>query len=153
MSIRSKKIICILMLFILIVMNFTIKDVYAASEEEELIALLNQYKNDLGDLEELKQAIDQTYNDVNSATSVDDNLKEKLNNDIDQLKNVNGINPLIANALEVELKSQIGNLTDENLEELKYEISIIKNWVDQQIAEDGTTNNNNNNNENNNRNR
>lgn len=138
----NRKTIFIVMMCLLIITSCTIKNVYAASEEEELIAILNEYKDNFGNLEELKQVMDMIYSDVSSATKVDDTLKEKLILDIEALKNVTDINPLIVNTLEVELKSQIGNLEDSDLEELKYEISIIKNWVDEQVYDNYETNKN-----------
>lgn len=137
----AKKIIFIVMICLAIIGSDIVKNVYASSEEEQLLELLDQYKDNLGNLKELKQVIDTLYNDVNSATKVDDELKEKLSLDIDGLKNVTGINPLLLNTLEVELKSQIESLTDENLNDFKHEISVIKGWVDQQVSSEGTNNN------------
>ena len=142
----AKKIIFIVMICLVIMGSGIVKNVYASSEEEQLLELLDQYKDNLGNLKELKQVIDTLYDDVNSATHVDDELKEKLNRDIDGLKNVTDINPLLQNTLEVELKSQIENLTDENLNDFKHEISVIKGWVDQQVSMEENNNNENTNN-------
>ena len=121
-----------------------------ASERQELIDLLNEYKGDLGNLNEFKEVVDITYNDLYSATTVDDTLKEKLREDIDLLDNVTDLNPLILTVLKVELNSQVDNLTDSNLEEMQEEISIIKEWTDEQlgISNRDTPNNNNDNNNN-----
>ena len=122
-----------------------------ASERQELIDLLNEYKGDLGNLNEFKEVVDITYNDLYSATTVDDTLKEKLREDIDLLDNVTDLNPLILTVLKVELNSQVDNLTDSNLEEMQEEISIIKEWTDEQlgISNTDTPNNDNNNNDDN----
>lgn len=125
-----------------------------ASERQELIDLLNEYKGDLGNLNEFKEVVDITYNDLYSTTTVDDTLKEKLREDIDLLDNVTDLNPLILTVLKVELNSQVDNLTDSNLEEMQEEISIIKEWTDEQlgVSNTDTPNNSNNNNDNNNNN-
>ena len=121
-----------------------------ASERQELIDLLNEYKGDLGNLNEFKEVVDITYNDLYSATTVDDTLKEKLREDIDLLDNVTDLNPLILTVLKVELNSQVDNLTDSNLEEMQEEISIIKEWTDEQLGISNTDTPNNNNDNNNN---
>ena len=121
-----------------------------ASERQELIDLLNEYKGDLGNLNEFKEVVDITYNDLYSATTVDDTLKEKLREDIDLLDNVTDLNPLILTVLKVELNSQVDNLTDSNLEEMQEEISIIKEWTDEQLGISNTDTPNNNNDSNNN---
>ncbi len=118
-----------------------------ASERQELIDLLNEYKGDLGNLNEFKEVVDITYNDLYSATTVDDTLKEKLREDIDLLDNVTDLNPLILTVLKVELNSQVDNLTDSNLEEMQEEISIIKEWTDEQLGISNTDTPNNNNND------
>ena len=120
------------------------------SERQELIDLLNEYKGDLGNLNEFKEVVDITYNDLYSATTVDDTLKEKLREDIDLLDNVTDLNPLILTVLKVELNSQVDNLTDSNLEEMQEEISIIKEWTDEQLGISNTDTPNNNNDNNNN---
>ena len=121
-----------------------------ASERQELIDLLNEYKGDLGNLNEFKEVVDITYNDLYSTTTVDDTLKEKLREDIDLLDNVTDLNPLILTVLKVELNSQVDNLTDSNLEEMQEEISIIKEWTDEQLGISNTDTPNNNNDSNNN---
>ena len=121
-----------------------------ASERQELIDLLNEYKGDLGNLNEFKEIVDITYNDLYSTTTVDDTLKEKLREDIDLLDNVTDLNPLILTVLKVELNSQVDNLTDSNLEEMQEEISIIKEWTDEQLGISNTDTPNNNNDNNNN---
>lgn len=122
-----------------------------ASERQELIDLLNEYKGDLGNLNEFKEIVDITYNDLYSTTTVDDTLKEKLREDVDLLDNVTDLNPLILTVLKVELNSQVDRLTNDNLEEMQEEISIIKEWTDEQLGVPNTDipNNNNDNNNNN----
>lgn len=126
--------VCIFILtFILTSLFYSVLGV-TASEKQELIALLTEYKSDLGNLNEFKEVVDITYNDLYSATIVDDALKEKLRQDIDLLDTVTDLNPLILTVLKVELNYQVDNLTDSNLEELQEEISIIKEWTDEQLG-------------------
>lgn len=140
------KIVFLITFFILIIINCLIIDVYAQSEREELLELLDDYKEDFGDLTEFKQVIDKVYDDLYSTDKVDDNLKNKLNSDIDALTKVTNINSLLAHVLVVELKSQVNNLTDSNIDEMREEISIIKEWTDKQVGNNDNNNNDNNNN-------
>lgn len=134
---NNKKLIYILVISILIIINCLVSNVYALTpEEQELMQILTEYKTELGDLNEFKQVIDQVYNDISSANTVDDTLKAQLTADIAKLENVTNINPLILNVLEVELSSHIANLTNENLSDVKQEFSVIKQWTDTQIAND-----------------
>lgn len=128
-----RKIVLIVIILLIIVMcNSSHPKVYASTEAEQLTMFLDEYKNDIGNIEQFKNAIDQLYNDLNSATKVDDELKRKLNEDIDKLAEVEGMNPLILNVLEVELRAQADNLTDETLPQMKEEILVIKQWADAQ---------------------
>lgn len=135
---KKIKNICILAILFLLAMFVCINPAYAAtsSDKQELVGMLNQYKNDLGDLEQLKTVVDKIYSDVNSASSVDDNLKQTLKSDIDMLDNVSGMNSLILTVLKSELTSQIDQLDDSNLDELKDEVQTIKDWVDEQVGDD-----------------
>lgn len=136
----SKKIIYILLAVVLIMMSFLVTNVYALTDSEaELVQILTEYKNELGDLNQFKEVIDKMYNDINDATTVDDALKAKLATDIAELENINGINPLVLNVLEVELSSHIANLTNDNLDEVKQELAVIKGWIDSQVSETPTT--------------
>lgn len=136
----SKKIIYILLAVVLIMMSFLVTNVYALTDSEaELVQILTEYKNELGDLNQFKEVIDKMYNDINDATTVDDALKAKLAADIAELENINGINPLVLNVLEVELSSHIANLTNDNLGEVKQELAVIKGWIDSQVSETPTT--------------
>ncbi len=136
----SKKIIYILLAVVLIMMSFLVTNVYALTDSEaELVQILTEYKNELGDLNQFKEVIDKMYNDINDATTVDDALKAKLAADIAELENINGINPLVLNVLEVELSSHIANLTNDNLDEVKQELAVIKGWIDSQVSETPTT--------------
>lgn len=136
----SKKIIYILLAVVLIMMSFLVTNVYALTgSEAELVQILTEYKNELGDLNQFKEVIDKMYNDINDATTVDDALKAKLAADIAELENINGINPLVLNVLEVELSSHIANLTNDNLDEVKQELAVIKGWIDSQVSETPTT--------------
>lgn len=136
----SRKVVCILLIFLLIIGIILVNNTYAATEEEkeELIALLDEYKDDMGDLNEFKEVMDNMYNDLDSATAVNDELKQKLNEDIDSMANITGINPLILQTLQIELKSQVANLNDSNIDEVKEEIELIRDWADINISDDGT---------------
>lgn len=153
MNITKKAIILICIFILTFISTSLFRSVLGvtASERQELIDLLNEYKGDLGNLNEFKEVVDITYNDLYSTTTVDDTLKEKLREDIDLLDNVTDLNPLILTVLKVELNSQVDNLTDSNLEEMQEEISIIKEWTDEQLGISNTDiPNNNNDNDNNN---
>ena len=134
----NKKIRIIYMLAILLLLTMFVctYPVYASTsrEKQELVNILNQYKNDLGDLNQLKTVIDKIYSDVNSANTVDDNLKQTLKDDINMLDNVSGINSLLLTVLKSELNSQMDELNDSNLGELKEEVKTIKDWVDEQVG-------------------
>lgn len=146
-----KGIVYILFGIVLCAIIFFSNNSYATTneEKEELISLLNEYKDDLGNLNQFKEVVDALYNDINSATTVTDELKEKLNEDIDKLSEVEGINPLILQTLQIELKSQVEDLDDSNLSEVKEEIKIIKDWVDENVENSNNSGDNTNNNQNN----
>lgn len=122
----------VIILLIMITWNSFYQKVYASTESEQLTMLLDQYKDDIGNIEQFRSAVDQIYNDLNSATKVDNELKTKLNADIDKLSEVEGMNPLILNVLDVELRSQVENLTVDTLPQMKEEILVIKQWADAQ---------------------
>ncbi len=134
------KLFIIIFTFIFLLFNI-LSPVFAvtASERQELIELLNEYEGDLGNLVEFKLIVDKTYNDLHSVSSVDDTLKETLRADIDMLDTVSDLNPLILTVLDVELNSQVDNLTNSNLHEMQEEIAIIKEWSDQKAADLGYT--------------
>ena len=46
---------------------------------------------------------------------------------------------MVLNVLEVELSSHIANLTNDNLDEVKQELAVIKGWIDSQVSETPTT--------------
>ena len=134
---NNVKNICIAVMTILLVLCIYISPVYAetsSEDKQELIDMLNQYKNDLGDLNQVKTVVDQLYSDINSASTGDDNLKKTLTEDINMLDNVTGMNPLILTVLKSELSSQVEQLSDSNLSELKDEVAVIKEWVDTQVS-------------------
>lgn len=131
---RVYKIIFLILLIILLIMICSTPYVYAKTEREELLELLDEYKDELGNLTELKEVVDAIYDDLYSATSVDEDLKARLNSHIEDLKNVSDINPLILNVLEIEIQSQINNLTDSNIDDMREEISVIKEWTDKQVG-------------------
>ena len=146
---KSIILICIFILMLMLTSLFCSVQSVTESERQDLIDLLNEYKEDLGNLSEFKEVVDKTYNDLYSATTVDDSLKETLREDIDLLDTVTDLNPLILTALKVELNSQVNILSDSNLEEMQEEISIIKEWTDEQVGVSNTETPNNNGNTNN----
>lgn len=141
------KTIFLILLLTLLSINCLVIDVYAQSEREELLEILDEYKDDLGDLKEFKQVLDKLNDDVSSATTVDDDLKQRLSSDVNELTSISGMNPLIANVLEIELQSQIENLTDSNIDEFREEVSVLKEWADKQVGADNNNNEQNNTNE------
>lgn len=147
----SKKIVCIVLISMLILVGMRSQVAYAKTEAEELKELFDEYEDNLGNLDDLKGVMDQLYKDLKSATKVDDTLKETLKKDVENLNNVQDMNPLVLSVLSIQLNSQIDNLTDENLGEMQEEISVIKQWVDEKVgSQDDNNNSNNNNNGNNN---
>ena len=146
----SKKIILIVLVAIMLIAGMQAHVVYGKTEAEELKEQLEQNEENLGNLNDFKVVVDEMYTDITTATKVDDALKQKLKKDVENLNNVQGINPLIVSVLSIELNSQIDNLTDENLGEMQEEVKVIKDWVDSKVSTDNNDNNNNNNNNNNN---
>lgn len=135
---KNKKMIYIILIAILVFVGLKAQVSYAKTEADELKELLNEYENDLGNLIEFKEVIDQTYNDLYTATKVDDTLKEKLKQDVKKFDNITGINPLIVSVLNIELNSQIYNLTDDNIDDMREEISVIKEWADAKVGDTTT---------------
>ena len=115
----KEKILGILLISILIFASFRAPIVYGKTEADELKELLDEYEEDLGDLKQLKKVVDVTYNDLYTATKVDDALKEKLREDISNFENIDGINPLILSVLDIELNSQVNNLDDDNIDDIE----------------------------------
>jgi len=148
----KEKILGILLISLLILASFKLPIVYGKTEAEELKELLDEYEEDLGDLTQLKKVVDVTYNDLYTATKVDDTLKEKLREDISNFENIDGINPLILSVLDIELNSQVNNLEDDNIDDMREEITVIKEWVDAKVGtseDDGKKDDNKNNGTNN----
>ena len=131
------------MIVILIVIGLNSQTVYAKTEADELKELLDEYKDDLGDLKQFKNVVNETYKDLYDAAKVDDTLKQKLKKDVEKFNNIDGINPLIVSILDIELNSQIDNLTDDNIDDMKEEISVIKEWVDSNVDESSDKNDSN----------
>ena len=139
----KQKIIAIILIVILIVIGLNSQTVYAKTEADELKELLDEYKDDLGDLKQFKNVVNETYKDLYDAAKVDDTLKQKLKKDVEKFNNIDGINPLIVSILDIELNSQIDNLTDDNIDDMKEEISVIKEWVDSNVDESSDKNDSN----------
>lgn len=140
----SKKIILIVLVAIMLIAGMQAHVVYGKTEAEELKEQLEQNEENLGNLNDFKVVVDEMYTDITTATKVDDALKQKLKKDVENLNNVEGINPLIVSVLSIELNSQIDNLTDENLGEMQEEVKVIKDWVDSKVSTDNNNGNNNN---------
>lgn len=140
----SKKIILIVLVAIMLIAGMQAHVVYGKTEAEELKEQLEQNEENLGNLNDFKVVVDEMYTDITTATKVDDALKQKLKKDVENLNNVQGINPLIVSVLSIELNSQIDNLTDENLGEMQEEVKVIKDWVDSKVSTDNNNGNNNN---------
>ena len=133
---KITKEIILMVLIILSVLSINLfQKSYANSEKEELILMLDEMKPDLGNMKQFKEVMDLIYNDLNPANQVDDNLKEKLKKDINKLSEVEGMNSAVATALIDELQGQVDSLTDETLPEMKEEISIMKEWADENQEE------------------
>ncbi len=139
----KQKTIAIILIVILIVIGLNSQTVYAKTEADELKELLDEYKDDLGDLKQFKNVVNETYKDLYDAAKVDDTLKQKLKKDVEKFNNIDGINPLIVSILDIELNSQIDNLTDDNIDDMKEEISVIKEWVDSNVDESSDKNDSN----------
>lgn len=118
---------------------------------ERIIKILQENEKELGDLKELQVVINTINEDLNKATTVDDELKNKLREDVNKLDTVTGINPTLSSALKIVLNMQIDKLTDENLNSMKIVVLTIKKWVDKKV-EDSNNNNNNGNTDNDNNN-
>ena len=131
----NQKIITIILIVLLIVIGVNVRPVFGKTESDELKELLDEYEEDLGDLSQFKTIVDETYNDLYNATKVDDTLKDKLRKDVEKFGKIDGINPLIASVLDIELNSQINNLSDDNLDEMREEITAIKEWVDENVSD------------------
>lgn len=129
-----RKIITIVLITILVFIGLNAQPVYGKTESDELKDLLDEYEDDMGDLSQFKSIVDETYNDLYNATKVDETLKEKLRKDVEKFEKIDEINPVIVSVLDIELNSQINNLTDENINDMKEEITAIKEWVDENVG-------------------
>lgn len=134
----NNKIFFLLLIFLIAFIGLKVKVVYASSEAEELKSLLTENEEELGNLNQFKEVIDEIYNDLNTVTEVDEAFREKLKSDIDKLDNIDGINPVFKSILDIELKSQADNLTDENIGEMREEILVMKEWADEKVKENAS---------------
>lgn len=130
----------IVIVLIMIISSFSFSSVFAVTqaEKEQLISMLDTFKSQLGDLNEFKQVIDKAYGNLEPATTVTDDLKQTLKDDINLLDNVSGMSTLVRAKLKQTLNEQVDSLTDSNLNELKEELKIIKDWVDEQVGSGNT---------------
>ena len=132
----NKKIFFLLLIFLVAFIGLKVNVVCASSEAEELKELLSENEENLGNLQQFKEVIDGMYNDLNEVTEVDEAFREKLKSDIDKLDDVDGINPLFKSVLDIELKAQADNLTNENIGEMREEILAMKEWTDDKVKDD-----------------
>ena len=132
----NKKIFFLLLIFLVAFIGLKVNVVYASSETEELKELLSENEENLGNLQQFKEVIDGIYNDLNEVTEVDEAFREKLKSDIDKLDDVDGINPVFKSVLDIELKAQADNLTNENIGEMREEILAMKEWTDDKVKDD-----------------
>lgn len=130
---KFKKFIGILLLGIIILIQFN-AIAYASMDSEQIKSLFDMYENNLGDINDLKKVIDQMYADVNGATKVDDQLKATLKKDVQSLNSVSGIDANVVTMLSTQLNTEIDNLTDDNLSDMKKEVTTIKEWVDNKAS-------------------
>ena len=131
----NKKIFFLLLIFLVAFIGLKVNVVCASSEAEELKELLSENEENLGNLQQFKEVIDGMYNDLNEVTEVDEAFREKLKSDIDKLDDVDGINPLFKSVLDIELKAQADNLTNENIGEMREEILAMKEWTDDKVKD------------------
>lgn len=134
----NNKIFFLLLIFLIAFIGLKVKVVYASSEAEELKSLLTENEEELGNLDQFKEVIDGIYNDLNTVTEVDEAFREKLKSDIDKLDNIDGINPVFKSILDIELKAQADNLTNENIGEMREEILAMKEWADDKVKENAS---------------
>ena len=97
----SKKVILIVLVAIMLIAGMQAHVVYGKTEAEELKEQLEQNEENLGNLNDFKVVVDEMYTDLTTATKVDDALKQKLKKDVENLNNVQGINPLIVSVLSI----------------------------------------------------
>ena len=138
MNINTRKIIItlLLILYFILSMCFPTYAETSTSDKEDLVELLNEYKT----------VVDKTYNDLNTATKVTDELKETLMNDINMLDNVSDMDPFVLEVLKSELTSQVNNdLNDDTLSEMQDEITTIKDWTNEQVQSSSNNDNDDNN--------
>lgn len=133
---KSIKSIMLIIVIGLLLINSLTNISYAQSAEDELKQVLTEYKDQLGNLKQFKEVVDEAYGILDNATEVTPELKEDLITALRKLQNVEGINPLISSVLVQELEGQANILTNENLAEMRSEIRVIKEWVDEEIEKE-----------------
>lgn len=133
---KSIKSIMLIIVIGLLLINSITNVSYAQSAEDELKQVLTEYKDQIGDLKQFKEFIDEVYEVLDGETEVTQELKDNLSTSIKKLQDVEGINPLIASVLIQELEGQSNVLTNENLPEMKAEIRVMKEWVEEEIEKE-----------------
>lgn len=131
----NKKLLSVVLMCLLVLVCANTNTVYASTKSKNLKNLLEKHEDDLGDLKQLKEVMDMIHEDLYNATKVNNSLKQKLSSDIDKFNNMVGINPLIKTSISTELKAQTRDLSDENIDETKENVSAIKEWVDYKVGD------------------
>lgn len=131
----NKKLLSIVLMCLLVLVCANTNTVYASTKSKNLKNLLEKHEDDLGDLKQLKKVVDMIHEDLYNATKVNNSLKQKLSSDIGKFNNIVGINPLIKTSISTELKAQTRDLSDENIDETKENISAVKEWVDYKVGD------------------
>lgn len=131
----NKKLLSIVLMCLLVLVCANTNTVYASTKSKNLKNLLEKHEDDLGDLKQLKEVVDMIHEDLYNATKVNNSLKQKLSSDIGKFNNIVGINPLIKTSISTELKAQTRDLSDENIDETKENISAVKEWVDYKVGD------------------
>ena len=131
----NKKLLSVVLMCLLVLVCANTNTVYASTKSKNLKNLLEKHEDDLGDLKQLKEVVDMIHEDLYNATKVNNSLKQKLSSDIGKFNNIVGINPLIKTSISTELKAQTRDLSDENIDETKENISAVKEWVDYKVGD------------------
>lgn len=131
----NKKLLSVVLMCLLVLVCANTNTVYASTKSKNLKNLLEKHEDDLGDLKQLKKVVDMIHEDLYNATKVNNSLKQKLSSDIGKFNNIVGINPLIKTSISTELKAQTRDLSDENIDETKENISAVKEWVDYKVGD------------------
>lgn len=138
MNLIHKKILCIVIVCVCVLLCFMSSNVYAVTQEQELKEVLDEYSDSIGDKYAFRQVLDNLYKDITQATIVDDTLKTTLLEDLSKLDEVD-MDPALLMVLKLELQSQINNLTNENKHEVEELFKVMRDWADEKIEAEKLT--------------